>query len=669
MKKVSSMKVKLTIIFMSLVTTICLGLGFIIFYDSSAMFTEYTSDSLLKYTIQSSNLISERIQKEINGLEKLTYSDILQSDTYSIKEKLEFLKTLEGELNYYEVAIIETNGNLTTTTGRTSNVYSNKEFKKTLEGNIIITDSYEHEISKGLVYTYNLPIKYNGKVNYILSASYDIATLTELISDISYMEQGEAYMINRDGVTVAHMNVDLVNSQYNIFEAVEEDEQLAQLSELHKKMVTGERSTGEYYYQGVNKYMGYGPIEGSNWVLAVTAPKDDVMYLLSDMTSNITNISFFFIVISGIIIVFITYRITKPLIQISNIIKEVATGDLTVEVDKSLLKMKDETGVLANSVNQMKTTTNEIVVKIMRTSLALNQELQDVFEQIKVLDLSLNEVSATTEELSASTEENAASSEEISAAANEIHNSSKYISEKAQSSLSVASSISTMSEQMKDSAKKSKQDAHMIYNNSKDNLVVAIEKAKAVDKIHDLSNSILEITSQTNLLALNAAIEAARAGEAGKGFSVVADEIRKLAENSSLAVNSIQEVTKEIVLAVEELSDNSEGILRFIDSDVLPNYDLQEQHGNEYSLQASYIQEMITDFSVTSEQLLASIEEITKVIQEMSSAVQEEAHGSNTIAHESNTMTVTSSKVIQLSEGARQRADELAVLVANFKTL
>lgn len=123
-----------------------------------------------------------------------------------------------------------------------------------------------------------------------------------------------------------------------------------------------------------------------------------------------------------------------------------------------------------------------------------------------------------------------------------------------------------------------------VYEKAKEGLQNAIGKSKAVQHINELSESILDITSQTNLLALNAAIEAARAGEAGKGFAVVAEEIRKLAESSRSAVSRIQDVTKVIFEAVENLSNNSNEILDYIDKQVLNDYENLVKVSEQYSM-------------------------------------------------------------------------------------
>ncbi|MCX8008064.1 MAG: methyl-accepting chemotaxis protein, partial [Coriobacteriia bacterium] len=180
---------------------------------------------------------------------------------------------------------------------------------------------------------------------------------------------------------------------------------------------------------------------------------------------------------------------------------------------------------------------------------------------------------------------------------------------------------------LKESAVVSQSAAHDIRNAIDKDMRGAIEQSKAVEQINILTESILQITSQTNLLALNAAIEAARAGEAGKGFAVVAEEIRKLAEDSKNTVNQIQSVTQLVVSSVESLKRNSEKALNFIDTTVVGDYKTMVGIGEQYYKDAESVQDLVSDFSATAEELLASIQSMGKAINEVTISNNEGAQG------------------------------------------
>ena len=147
-----------------------------------------------------------------------------------------------------------------------------------------------------------------------------------------------------------------------------------------------------------------------------------------------------------------------------------------------------------------------------------------------------------------------------------------------------------------------------------------------------LSSAIMEITNQTNLLALNVSIEAARAGEAGKGFAVVATEIGGLADQSKQTVAQIQKVTEEVTSSVAQLSSDAEQLLTFVGNDVVASYDMFDEAADAYNQDAGKIDALISDFSATSEELLASIDGVLDAMEGIATATNEGAKGTTDIA-------------------------------------
>jgi len=413
--------------------------------------------------------------------------------------------------------------------------------------------------------------------------------------------------------------------------------------------------------------MGFAPVEGTDWSLAITAPKTEAMEKVNQLESMLLVLGIVFILLGIAITYIISLGISKPITMAANYLNVVATGDFTGTVPSRLLKMKDETGILANAINTMQQSIKNIIMKVAQESSSVSEKLVNINAKMKQLNKSIEEISAMTQELSAGAEESASSTEEMNVTSKEIESAVESIASKAEEGAVLAGDVDRMSQEMKQNTILSKENTLEIYRRTRNDLQSAIEQSRTVKQIHELSEAILSITSQTNLLALNAAIEAARAGEAGKGFAVVADEIRKLAENSKDTITRIQDITKVILTAVENLASTSGEIMDFIDKEVLNDYDQLVATSETYSKNSAKINDMVTDFSATSEELLASIQSMVKAIDEITHSVNDGAQGAASIAQEASEIAQMSNDVIKMAEGAKESSEALIKTVSSFK--
>lgn len=345
----------------------------------------------------------------------------------------------------------------------------------------------------------------------------------------------------------------------------------------------------------------------------------------------------------------------------------IAEGNFVVDVDPKMLSRKDEIGIIAIGIQTMRDSLKNLAMKITEESMNIQNRVENVVSEVNELNHNLEGISATTEELSANTEETAASSEEMTATTQEIERAVKTIAQNSGKGALAAKDISEKAEDTKERMDLSLQKASDILQETKGQLEKAIKESQVVEEINVLSASIMGITEQTNLLALNAAIEAARAGEAGKGFSVVADEISKLAEQSKSTVNQITQVTTHVVSAVDNLSRNATNLLSFVSEDVANDYRNMLDVSNEYRKDAQFVEDLVLEFSATSQELLASMESITYAIDGIAIAANESATGTTEIANKVSDASMKSNGVMEKVTDTKVSSDNLIEEISKFK--
>jgi len=661
-----SITAKITLLFGILIFIICTGLAVFAYYSASNALKTNIDENLLEIAKADAKIITEKVNIQFNALQALAESPWIKSNDLTLEEKVKLLRNEVQRNGHINMFIADTNGDCVNTDGVTMNLRERDYFQKALSGIANVSDPIINKLDQSVVIIFAVPIKEADQVTGVLVAIQDGNCLSEYTHE---MESGnrEVFMINDEGTTIANSDQSRVMEMYNIFEQYAADPELESVYIIQKKMAEGETGVGEYTFKGMTKYMAYYPVEGTDWSLGVTSPKSVVMAKVSKLNKNMAMLSAIFLIIGiGLTMVF-SRSISRPVKDATKLLNVMSTGDFTEEISKKLLAKHDEIGSLTKSLEKMQNSLRSMIKAVIDESADVSQMLTEINKDMYHLNENVGDISSTTEQLSAGTEEMAASGQEMNATSLELEKAIESVASKAQEGAITVSKANAISEEMKASAISSKQEALDIYNKTKGSLENAIEQAKAVNQINELSNTILEITSQTNLLALNATIEAARAGEAGKGFAIVADEIRSLAESSKTSVSRIQKITNEVLEVVNALSSSSMEIMEFIDKKVLNDYENIVQNSQRYNELSMAINDIVTEFSSTSEELLASIHNMVQAINQISTSANEEAMGATNIAQKATEIVSMTENVVNLASKSNKKSESLINLVKQFK--
>lgn len=487
---------------------------------------------------------------------------------------------------------------------------------------VSITDPYVDARTNENVITLSKSLKYGDQTTAVLSIDISLDNILNLVHDNEMAFKGEPFIINNEGLAIAH--------------PTRQGENISDLP-IIQKILKSEQTKDSIYYDLDNekKMLCYKKIGNTDWITGISYEEKEMFELANNVRNYLLIIAGIILVITIVAIGFMSLAITRPINHLKAGVEKITNGDLTVQVD---VRSKDETGQLGQLFNNM---------------------VHQLRAIISTVNQSANNVLSSSENLSAVSEETQASSEQIATAITEIATGASHSAEDAdkanQLSMLLGNDIQRVSEKTNEMSAltqetntlntkglhqiKELQNTNEVTNsfvNSMGSVITELnEKIATIEKVME---TITAISSQTNLLALNASIEAARAGEHGKGFSVVANEVKKLAEQSVLATEDVKKI-------VHDIQDSSKKAV-----------DEMDQTGKTFNKQATVIQDTNDVFI----QISSFIQSMVKSIDSVSEDIKKVSSNKDHVLNSIQVMASLAQQTAAACEEVNASADEQA---------
>lgn len=515
---------------------------------------------------------------------------------------------------------------------------------------------YNQNINVNMI-SYVVPIYINDVSVGIIGMDISLSTIEKLVSETTIYDSGYSCLIDSNGNIVVHKEYQLGDS---LSEKAPEAEKVVADAQKEDQVVS-------YEYQGETKLMSYLTLQnGMKYML--TASESDI----SAKSDALLRIMLIFL-LCGLVVScaagwLISGKISRPIRQLTALIAGIAGLDL--KKDEKIGKLsgrKDEIGKMSGEVEQMRQKLETMVVQIGNSCAVVNEGIQSLEEVMKDTSDLCQDNSATMEEMSAGMEESSSTMDAILENVENVNENVVEINQMSARGKEVSEEVKVRAEELKNHTRSANDRTREIYAELKQKSDSALHQAEAVEKIHELIQTISDISSQTNLLALNASIEAARAGEAGKGFAVVASEIGSLAGQTQVSADDIRKMVYEVDAAVKNMGSCIETSTEFLEKTVMQDYQEFSEVGISYRSDANTFEEFMVSIHEQIEKLSRAMEEIAQSLNIIGQAVDDSAAGVSDIAGKTSGLV---DSTVRAGEMVSQSAEKIAVmedLISRFK--
>lgn len=489
----------------------------------------------------------------------------------------------------------------------------------------------------------------------------DSSTIGSMITPIKMkgLSSSYAFMCAADGTIMSHPDSSKIGTMVSN----------EVIRNVVARIAKGEHVEGAgaiYVYNGSKKITGYA-ISSANEIVVVCVDNDEATASVSTVRKRTIGINISLCLAIAIALFFICRAFFKPVKQICDVVEKTADFNFVAQpIMDVLCKRTDELGSIAASVREMRNSLREMVRNIEDSSESITTNISEAKAATDEVNTMCTDNSATTQQIAAGMEETSATTGNIYESIEKMLENARNIDDLAVDGTKLSADVNKRAEELKDTTVNATKKTEAIYENVRTKANEAIEEAKDVDKINEMTNTIMEISSQTSLLALNASIEAARAGESGRGFAVVATEIGNLATQTSKTVADIEEMVNGVVAAVGRMQDCLEETTTFIGENVINDYREFGKISEQYQADAGSFRDSMGTIRTGISSLKEAIDAVADSISGINTTIAEAARGVTGIANNTSDIVVMTESTADKVDACRQEIMKLDEVVARF---
>ncbi len=645
---------------------------------TAVIFTKTYEDEIYSRGRDKSLLVSNDIATFLDGAYGITEELSVNPSILTMKTEVQtpILTDCVNRNPYLELLYIQGTDGMQT--GRSSGELADRStrwwFVQTMEEQKAFISKSYYSVNTGMpCASIFFPMYKDSKLTGIFAVDLKLDYLQSLIEEFSDMEQGEySFVIDGEGVVVAHPDSTQIEELYNyrlmtktvskkdeagqpLLDAdggIITEEQSITVSEDYQKIISevmaGNSGSRKIKNDGEAYFVSYAsiPLKGQSdsWSVITLHKETSAMAVVYQILIIAIIVALLIIAAAVLVIALLAHRLTKPIVSITELIKNASDGDFTMQAAEN---SRNEIGTLSKSFNKMTAKISSILSKIT----GITGEVVQSSGRLKNIEADADSISRAVREISYGTETQNSEINQVFMRAETLEESFGQLQEK--SSLLLTDAQNTI--QSGEKGMLSVTDLTEQNEAASRGMAVSFEKIRSLEeqsqKISGILSTINEISSQTGLLALNASIEAARAGEQGRGFSVVAESIGKLAADSTAATADIEKIIGELCRDISDTVGNIETIRASIE---------------RQTDAVGKVRETFADFHTLAEKTKESVRSMEELVGEMHESNRYVVHAVERIRNIStNTAELTDKAADSLEEqllGIRNVADRIDML-------